>query len=246
MRLPGCIFCVLLMIMLAGCATSVRLNAVPSQDQTVRYDAGTENLISEKESGVVGLRINPLTQLTNGLISICVVACNRLDTPSTISSENVRAACAGKELKVHSPEDIVESMERRRKTALVLMALGGGMQGAAAYNAASTRSYSGTVYGPGYTANYSGTVQDPAAGMQAQAMVNQQTAQQMDQINSSLMQSMQGISESALKKQTIQPGQIYGGMIFFDSGGYSSEKRRMRLEVDFNGETHKFQIDARN
>lgn len=139
------------------------------------------------------------------------------------------------------------------------MALGGAMQGSAAYNAAANKnyygSYSGTysgsnMYGAHYSGNvggsYEGRIHDPAAGLAAQEMVNRRTVAQMNEVNELSAQNIQATADQAFKKQTIQPGDIHGGIIYFDVGGYGSEKRRLTIEVNFNNEIHTFQVDAHN
>ena len=249
MKRSGCLrwaSLVLALLVLPGCASTLKLSAVPAPDQQVKYSSGSALVVSHKEFSSVVIKVDPLASTVQRKVCLFVGVKNASNQPSVFSSENIHVLADGKPLKVYPYEEMVESIEKQRRVATALTAIGGAMEGMGAYSAASTSYQSGTINAPGYQATYYGSTYDPAAGMQAQAEVNARTSNQLSNINQAAVQKAGAISQVALKKQTVEPGEVYGGTVFFESVGYGSEKRRLVLEVNWNGETHTFLLDARN
>lgn len=234
------------LLFLPCCASTIKLNAVPSPDQEIKYSAGKEIVFSHKEFGSVAISVDPLASSVQQKTCLFVAVGNASTYPAVFSSENICVKVGGKLLKVYPYEEMVESIERKRKVAMALTAIGGAMQGIGAYDTASRSYQTGTVNGPGYQATYYGSTYDPAAGMRAQAEVNARTSSQLSSISESAHQDINSVSQIALKKQTVAPDGVFGGTVFFETPVYSSEKRRLVLEVSWNGEIHTFLLDAKN
>ncbi len=239
----------LCLLVLSGCASTIRVEAVAGADQTKMYRGGTEVLLSRKQS-TVAVRPSANSYTSEQRPTFVVSVLNGTDQPITFSTEDIVATTAGARLKVFSYEELVEEVENQRKWAAVGAALSGvaaSMNAAQAgnkytYGTYNTNHYgSRGYYGSGY-GTYSAYTYDSAAAAQAQAAANAQTAQNFQYINASAESALSDLGRTILKKETVMPNQWHGGYVRIQRPPVPERTNMISITVVFGAEEHFFQF----
>jgi hypothetical protein len=151
-------------------------------------------------------------------------------------------------LKVYTYEDL---RARAKRQAAALAFAAGMSASAASYSAAQpSRSYeTGYVQGGGnvdgdrfgYHGNYSGqtTTYDPAAVASAQASINANLRSDIAQIGQYQTSEINALS-SVLRKNTVQPGEVVGGIIKFEKPTYADKQEELTVYISVPPDEHVF------
>jgi hypothetical protein len=235
---------------LSGCASTLKLDPVASEDQQEVFQEGTEMVISSKSS-VVAMRPSTNTYTSTLRPTLVVSVFNHTDEPHVFSTENIEVFVNGDPVKVFTYDELVAEIKQQQASAALVAALNGAAQSMNAANAGKTYhsgSYNSSYYGnSGYTGtgygSYSGYSYDPAASMQAQAAVNLQTQANMKNIEAQTANSLNNLSATMLKKTTVFPQNIYGGYITLDKLPTPDEVNVVIAKITFAGEVHEFKLE---
>ena len=248
----GCI-----LFLIQGCATTLQLQPVSSNDQKTYYEEGQEVVISP-EKYIVAVKPATISYTSEQRPTFVVSVFNPTSDPIVFSTENIKASLGDQVLKVFTYEELVTEVKKHRTLAAFAVALSGAVQ---SYNASRAgyqyqsgtvnTNYYGNYYGSsgygnysGYgTGTYSGYTYDPAAAAQAQAAVNDQTAQQMKAVTSAANNSLTDLENTILKKNTVFPQTWQGGYVELEKCYHGkSERTPISLDINIEGENHHFEF----
>lgn len=253
--------------LLTGCATQGMLEPIAGERQRVVYEDGKEVLYSKQGNLVAvalpgsfesGERIRGYVQVGNGTM-----------TSFDFSPHSVKATAAvgtsfQEVLHIYTYEELVAEQKRKEMWNRVALALAGAAQSyGAAYAGRSTTygTYSGnskgSLYGMGsaygnnynytssYTGMYTASTYDPYQAQMAQQQVTANTQRQMQDLMEHSQAAMYELSKNMLKRNTVSPGGICGGLIAMDSPDVKQEPTYMEIEVETGEETHVFKFRVR-
>lgn len=226
-------------LILSGCATVVKLTPHAFDSQSVIYNQGKQLIVSPQKN-IVAVGIVSGKQILAGKRADFVVIVDNIENqPFHFSTENITARCQTKQLKVYSYEELVAEIESQRKWAIIAAALyaaAGTMQASQAgqqYNYGTYRTNTGQL------GTYSGYTYNAAAAQQAQAQVNMQTQQFMDNMNKSYNSNIGDIENKILQKTTIFPGSRHGGVVKIEIPE-KTEDQYLNITVESNEDIHNF------
>ena len=253
------LFIACFLLLFSGCATQLSLHPQPSAGQQSFFNSGTEMIMSEKDNVVaVGY---PYQQVyTGGRADLLVIVENRTNSPLEFATTCVTAKTGTTNLHVYSYKELAAEIEQKRKAAAFAAALGAisnsinasqaGYQthygslntyGTGNFNTYGGYNTHGTYSGSSSTTYY-GKTYDPYIAMKAQADANAQTQQNFDRIKQNYNSSMTEISQNILRKNTVFPYNMYGGILKFDLPK-NPDISEIKLDVLFGNEIHSFQVN---
>lgn len=227
------------MLALTTQVEAVTLTPSPSGAQVVNYSQGAPTVVSQRKS-IASVTVYPEA---NSHVVLFVGGQNRSAANINFGTENVSADANGKLLRVFSYDELARKAKSAVSWKRFASAVGGGLQAGAAAQPAHT-TYSGT-YNGGYGYNntpYSGryygtaTTVDPAQRALAQSAIIADSRAQGAALNQEENQRLSAL-QSILRTTTIQPGQMYGGIVEIARPPASSI---MNVRVSFAGEAHTF------
>ena len=237
-----------IVVFMSGCASNSLLRPVPAPDQSSRYERGTPVVVSAKRN-VVAVQPQSASYKSNERPGFVVTVQNGTEAPFEFSSESVRATVDGAPVRVMSYEELVKEVENRR----ILASVGAALAGAAGAYSASQAGYQynyGTTQTNIYSANrgyvgsasgsYSGYTYNPAVAAQAQAASNAQTRETMETITANANHALASIGQTALRRQTILPGQWFGGIAKVDGVPAPNPENKIRVVIELPNEVHEF------
>lgn len=240
----------LVISVLGGCASTLKLDPVASEDQQEVFQEGTEMIISSKTS-VVAIRPSTNTYTSSLRPSLVVSVINRTNEQHVFSTENIEVFVNGESVKIYTYDELVAEIKRQQAWAAVAVALNGAAQSINAANAG--RTYHSGTYNSSYFGNnafsgsgygsYSGYSYNSAASIQAQATINAQTQASMANIQAQTTNSLNDLSATILKKTTVFPQGTHGGYITLDKLPAPDEVNNVIAKVTFAGEVHEFKLE---
>lgn len=250
-------FLFVLFLFIQGCATTLQISPLASEDQEAIYQDGVQTLISKKKA-LVAVRPSATTCTSDERPTFVVSVFNGIDEPFDFSTENIQVEVNGVTQKVFTYDELVAEVKNAQAWQAVAVALGAMAQSMNAANAGTqyhTGSYnsntygSGSIYSPSYTSynysgsthgTYSGVTYNPAAAQQAQAAVNAQTTQQMEMIRNQTEQALNNLGSTILKKNTVFPKSWHGGYVTVDKTKVPEFKNEIKVTVNVLDEDHVF------
>jgi len=235
--------CIIIMVglLLSGCATAVKLSPQGLNSKHVIYNEGNQLFVSQKQN-VIALGIVSYKYIVAGdRADFIVILDNNEDRAFDFSTENISAYCKEKRLKVYTYEELVAEIEAQRRGAKIAAILGAVSGTFQATTAGQQYHYGTYTSGYGQHGTYSGYSYNPAAAMQAQATVNQQTSQNMAMIEQNYKSSMHEIGNTILKRTTVLPKTRFGGVIKIEIPKEFKDEY-VFIEVRANDERHTFQF----
>jgi len=249
-----CLFFVVAILVLQGCATNLTISPFVLEDQASFYKDGAKIVISPQKNLVVARvlkeRITSLERMT-----FIIMVENTTHTPFDFSTENISVSLDGNSLKVFSYEELVAEVEAQRRSMALAAALGA-VSRQMQVNQAGQQYHQGTIntnyYNPyGYrgqsTGTYSGYTYDPNATLQAQLASNAQTARDAEMIKGHAETQLAELNNTMLKKETVFPGCCTGGYIKTSPPPMPiTDKSRVLVQVMISSdETHCFEFELR-
>jgi len=244
---------VLALLLLSGCATYERISGVPSVEQKAIYKDGRKTLLSTK-TNVVAMAPQA-EKIENGRRGNFIVAVkNQMQIDSLFSTENISAfkkdGKTGKmiALKVYSYQELVEQEKTRQAWAAVGAALQGMGEAMNASNAGYSTTY-GTYSRSAYSSTgtnaygygtYSSTTYNYGAAQAAQDAARARTDARMSRLQSEGEANLRQLASTTLKKQTVFPGQWYGGVVNVEMPPLEDAPQTIELVVNIGDETHHF------
>ena len=234
-----CILLSALITLTTGCASTLHIYPNKSPDQRSSFNNGVETVYSEKQTyASVGLPSEKIS--SDDRIALYVFVKNTTTTTFEFSTENIIASCDSKPVKVFTYEEIRDEIRQNRRD----LALAAAFRGFAnTLNASSNTRYQGTVQSPtGRLSTFSGEIDDPSARIQAQASANAELRNDLQSINDSSAKALASVEARILKKQTVAPGKIYGGVVQLAPLAFSGERTDLVLKASVKGEVHEFRF----
>lgn len=213
----------------AGSVVAAERTFVPvaSDGQIVEYQNGQIVLVTSNARAALVVSYSPESK-KSGYLNLAVQ--NIADGSFNVSDSNVTISSEGAPLDVKSFADRVKAENRRAMWAAVgagLAAAGNSMAAANSGYQTSYGTYSGTTnasaYGRGGYAygtattmgTYSSTTYNQAAAQQAQQAANANNQAMFDRQALTSQLSMQALERSALRTNTVSPGEVVGGNVQF-------------------------------
>jgi hypothetical protein len=227
-------------LLLAFCvsASAVTLTPAPTVSQIVNYTQGAPTIISERKS-IASITVYPEA---NGHVVLFVAGRNQSMGNINFGTENIRADANGKPLRVFTYDELAKKINSTAFWKRFAGAAGAGLRSGAAVQPAQTN-YGGTFNGYGYgNGPYYGSYQghattiDPAQQALAQSAINSDARRQGAALNAQQNQSLAAL-RVVLRTTTVQPGQMYGGVVEIARPPVSSI---MNVRASFAGEAHIF------
>lgn len=238
----------LAMGLLQGCATTLKLDPVASEEQKEIFQGGTETLISAKES-LVAIRPSTNSYQSVQRPSLVVSVTNGTDEPYNFGPENISASINGQSVKVFTYDELVAEVKRQQAWAAVAAALNGAAQSMNAANAGYTYNsgtYNSSYYGSGYSGygygSYSGYTYNAAAVQQAQAAANAQTQANMAAIKTQTDEALNQLASTMLRKETVFPQKTFGGYITLDKLPVPDSPNEVIINIAVGAEVHQFKF----
>lgn len=193
----------------SACATSYTMTPHPTDGQTVRYVQGRATIFAEGTNGAV--QVTALGPNEKGRLLYSVAAQNRSQEVHNFGTENVSLSANGAPVRVFSYNELERMAKNDATTAMVLMALAGGVAAASAYSGPTSTSTTHTPYGTYHTSTTNYAAQAVAASAATAA-----TAVQMRQISDNLDGTLANLGMNVLQTTTIDPDDAFGGQVIAD------------------------------
>jgi hypothetical protein len=239
-----------LAIALTGCASSYKLQPQLADDQTKTVNYGQDVIISKKRNTVMVWPKN-FIEKSNEKFSVMVSVTNNTDRTILLNSSEIRATFNGAPIATFTADEVLAEIDKRQRIATALAAFGGAMSAAGAASSGGRVRESGYVSGYSSSGQYiSGTY--TATGYsraQAQSAVNAANAQtdaNLASISASAQTQRERVDGPKLRSHSIQPGDNYGGAIYFDRispGG--GDDGKLVITVSIDNEVHTFNMGVR-
>jgi hypothetical protein len=241
------------LVLFSGCATYSKISCIESPGQRLIYQDGRETIISAKMNDVA-IALESATIRNGARANFIVAVRNGLNKDIIFSTEDITAkimtgnSVPGENMKVYSYDDLVREEKKREKWAAIAAALQGMSDSINAANAGYSNTYgtySGSVYSNyGSSANvygtYSSTTYNYAAAQAAQNAANARSEARFDQIAAEGRANLEALSSRILKKQTIFPGNWYGGIVEIQMPKVGGSPNSFVVNVNVGNELHSF------
>ena len=245
----------LLPIWLAGCARYGQISGLAQHDQKNFYRDGRQTLSSEKNHTVA---ISPLSEkiLSGARGDFIVAVLNGGAKEILFSTSDIVVSMPGtkdtaetSQLKVYSYEELVAEERRRQAWAAAAVALqsaGDSMSAANAGYSNTSGSYSGSTYSNYGTTTqtygtYTGTSYNYAAAQAAQNAAQARTNANIAQLQTQARTNL-GALASMLKKETIFPGELRGGIVRIQMPAVKDSPTEIIVNISIDGEIHSFRF----
>lgn len=228
--------------------SSVTVQKAP--DQISRFLDGIPVTTSIKKTAITLAPLGSVQQNAKRIEFMAIIE-NKADKPIDFSPEDFSIKDEnGTLLSVATYEQMLVEQQKEyqsRKVGLALKAIGQSMNSANAgygYESGSIN-YSGNYAGDPYrgTATYCGTTYDPVAAQEAQQTVNNRMARSADLLEAEQAEDLSYLNSRYLKKTTVMPGKMYGGIIAVSAPKNSKNSHSMVVEVSVLGEQHLFKYN---
>jgi hypothetical protein len=245
------VLALLLPFLLDGCARYGQISGLAQHDQKNFYRDGRQTLSSEKKHAVA---ISPVSEkiLSGARGDFIVAVLNGGDKEILFSTSDIIVSMPStsdtpetSQLKVYSYEELVAEEKTRQAwaaAAVGLQSAGDSMNAANAGYSHTYGSYSGSTYSNYGTSTqtygtYKGTTAAQAAQNAAQARTNANIAQLEAQARNNL-----GALASILKKETIFPGELRGGLVRVQMPTVKDSPTEFFVNINIDGEMHSFRF----
>lgn len=235
---------------LGGCASQFKLHPQPLTSQTKFINYGQDVIVSKKTSVVMVWPKNFLEE-SNAKFGINVLIKNIGDKPTVIETDNIKATFNGKKLATFTAHEVLAEIEKSQRVSAALAAIGGAMSEIGAASSAGRTYETGTVTGyntttgENFRANYTATGYNKAAADRAAIAARADTDRTISNIRQSSAEQAEKYSGQRLLRNTILPGDSYGGAIYFDKiSPNAGELGRLTIEITIEGEAHTFAMDV--
>jgi hypothetical protein len=227
---------------LSGCASTVKISALPGNDTEQIFRAGIPSLMSKKKH-VVMISPEAMTRPNSSRPTFILSVTNLTDKSIEVDTTSVTASLDGKSLKVFTFDEVQAEIKRRQAISAALVAFGGALQASAAQQQASYSQYGGQYNTGAYSGTYQGWSYNPAAGQAAANAVNMQTQQNLSSIRQSGESALREAASNLLQRTTLLPGKSYGGKVVFANVSVEKEGgRELIIDVDLRDEVHSFRF----
>jgi len=238
-----------------GCTTLARLTALPGESQKSFFRDGYEAIISSQQNVVAVVpKFRSIRSGHRGDFFVAVM--NGTNKEFTFSTDNITAEAQGNpatsnvELKIFNYDDLRREERSRRRWAAIGAALQGAGEAVQASNAgysSSHGSFSGTTYGDNGSTTYDSgtfhaTTYNESATQAAQDRIQDKTESRLNRIDAASRASLEELSRSVLKKQTVFPGEWFGGMVKIEQPYLFESTPNITISINFAGETHKIKF----
>ena len=223
---------------LVGCA-STEYSMTPTGDAggAVSYQSGQATVASEKDHSAV--KVTPMGTNGYGMMKFGVAVLNRSSAPANIGTEDITLSDSlGSSLHVYTVAELTKAAQRRAATAEVLLALAGA---AAAYG--DSQSAYTTTYGNVGGTTYTATTYNPYLANDLAERDAANTGAAMSSVNASLNNVLANLNNSALQMTTVQPNNLFGGLVWAAPPKGLSEAKTppvVTVTVEFAGDVHTF------
>jgi hypothetical protein len=241
--------------LLSGCMTTETARFQPGVNQQALIRDGRSAIISKRKGSIV--LVSPASRgFNSGSRPVYVVGITNLTRQPTdflvqnisvVQKQNGQAVA----LPVVTYDQLVSEERSRQVAAAILVGLAAGANAAAAANAGHGTAY-GTVrsatYTPYGTINRVSTVSasyyDPTAAAIASANASAQNAAMIDNAVETGRQNLAVLEQSAIKDNTLLPGEWYGGQLHFaapQSDG-SNEPKTYTITIRVGSDVHEIDV----
>lgn len=253
--------------LLTGCASTGFLEPIEGEKQRVVYEDGKPVLYSRLTNLVAvalpetiesGDRFRMYVQVGNGSHRTFMFSPDDITVTQAVGTPQQNI------LHVYTYDELVAEQKRKEMWNQVALALAGAAQSYGAAYAGHSYSYGtfsgtshGNLYGMGsaygnnynYNSTYSGMytshTYDPYKAQMAQQQATANTQHQMQVLMENSQAAMYELSKNILKKNTVDPGAICGGLVEIDGPSVQTEPTYMTIEVETGEETHTFKYRLR-
>ena len=245
-----------LLLTLVGCATYTQISGVQLGGQKKIYQSGKEVMFSQQQH-TVSIAFSPEAGQAGRRASFTIAIRNGSQHEVVFSAANITACAADREtgecakpLKVYGYRELAREERKREKWA----AVGAALQGMADSMNASNVGYSqttGTYSGSSYSSNgttssehgtYSGTTYDPAKAQAARDAAEAKSRERIKEIDEQARANLQRLSSTFLRKQTVYPGDWYGGGVKIQMPDAADTPTAFLVTVVVDGESHVFRF----
>ena len=233
---------------IGGCAQTMKIKANPTASQRILYENGKEVLVSQKKSMLAVAALSGVIK-SNQRPKFIITYFNGTSFPINFSTENISAIINGLQVKIFTFDELVEEIERNRRSQALTAALVGASQ---TMNASSGKQYHSGSYNTNYYGSggsgygygtYSGTTYDPAASAQAQAVIQAQTMSNINNANAAASNSLSEIERTILRKQTVMPQNWHGGYVVLQKLPLHELNNKLNILISIDDETHMFEYN---
>jgi hypothetical protein len=232
-----------LLCLLAGCASSHKLELLAGSGQEALVRDGAPSLISAKKN-VVMLQAGDL-EVVSGARPTFVVAirnmqnANLLFRAAEIKATRILDDRTVTDLKVLAYDELAKE-ERTRQTCA---AAGAALNGVSRTMNAANAGYSQTGSAHG---TYQSTTYNSYQSYSAQQLANAQTSADFAMIRAEGQNNLAALKGSVIKDNTLMPGEWYGGTIVLDAPKKSKAGvTNYIVSILVDGETHQFPVSQR-
>ena len=149
-------------------------------------------------------------------------------------------------LHIFNHAELVDEVESRRRTAMVLTAISGAagaMSASQAGYSQTTGSYTrSSAYGNS-SGTYTATTYNPAMAQAAADANSYRTASNMASIEDQAQLALSRLQNDIIKDHTLMPGEWHGGVLVLDAPEKSqSNAAEYAITIRYDGEEHAFSV----
>ena len=222
-----------------GCS-SIGVKPQPGAGQSTFFSAGTEAIVSGGRS-TIALRPEKPAFPAAEKPTFILTAINGQNFSVIISTENISAQLNGTPVRVYTYAELVKEVE----TAAAIQAFGAAMasvgRSMSAANAGHQYHYGYAPYGSPYATTY--YTYDAAAAQQARTAAQAQTDADFYRLQTETEAALAALESTILRKQTVFPGEGYGGYIKLEPISLAEGENTLTVSVEFGGETEEFMFE---
>lgn len=241
---------IILSLASCGCATNLRISPVMLDNQFSAYKGGAMVVLLQQEN-LVTIRALKENIFHYERPTFIVAVRNTTNTPFNFSTENISISVDKNTLKVFSYEELVAEIEAQRRNMAIIAALGAlgrTMQANQTAHQYHSGSFDTSYYGPsGYRGHghgtYSGYTYNPNAALQAHLESNIQTIRDVEFIRANAERQLSNLQNTILRKETVFPGQWFGGYIKTGQFPIPKNEKIVSIEVKIAKEIYRFKFN---
>lgn len=239
---PGARIAVLLAAAMTAAPAQAQSNLIsqPVQvgDEAIRYTRGQASVIDHADTGSIQVRPAPMD---HGSLVYGVAVLNTGRVPANVDVSNFSLIVNGKTYRAFTVTELTSRAKNRATWSKIGLGLLGGLAAGAA--AAQRDTYVGTFRTP--RATYTSVYTTPSISGQiaAGATIGATTAG-LYAIQNALDQTLDALNEDVIQLTTVDPGESYGGAVFFEKVSIPKLPAEAEFVADWNGHEYrlKFQI----
>lgn len=218
----------------AAAAPKIDMHGLILGNEGARYVKGVPTLELFQQRGVVQVRFLDWDH-SNAVFAVGVY--NGGPEPVNIGLENLHASADGSPVRIYTVDELKRQAKNRAMWSKIGLALLGGLGAAAAASQRDT--YSGSITGPYGSYHYSGSYPSLYGQLQADR-ITANTAANISMIQYQLDETIGAIKDRLLQTTTVDPGQVFAGLVVVQKLDYGEAPIEFRLDVDWNGERYPF------